>query len=82
MLKRVIGLPGEKIESNAGQIVVNGSPLDEPYVMSEARSSDSWPPLEIPAGHYFLMGDNRSNSSDSRTWGTVAEKLIYGKVRQ
>jgi signal peptidase I len=81
-VKRIIGLPGEEISSTDGVIFVNGQRLDEPYVLDSNRSVDSWGPTKIKPGEYFVMGDKRNNSSDSRMWGTVRQELIWGKVRQ
>ena len=79
-IQRIVGLPGERIESRDGIIIVNGRPLDEPYVADSNRSKDSWGPKLIPQGHYFMMGDNRGNSADSRSWGTVKRELVWAKV--
>lgn len=79
-LKRVIGLPGERVESAAGRISINSQLLSEPYVIEQNQSGDTWGPITIPDGHYFVMGDNRRNSSDSRHWGTVSRAAIWAKV--
>src|SRR5262245_31402132 len=79
-VKRVIGLPGDQIQSVSGQISINGRALVEKYVAAENRSTDSWGPLTVPADEYFVMGDNRHNSSDSRIWGTVKRQAIRAKV--
>jgi signal peptidase I len=79
-VKRLIGLPGDTWEERDGQVFINGKPLDEPYVDDEHRDSDSHAPLEIPPDHYFMMGDNRNGSCDSRRWGTVPEENLIGKV--
>jgi signal peptidase I len=79
-IKRVIGLPGETIASTDGRITINGEPLDEPYVAEANRSNDTWGPVELGEGQYYLLGDNRANSSDSRAWGVVARELVTGKV--
>src|SRR5262245_49901513 len=65
-IKRVIGLPGEKLEIRDGKLFIDGALMDEPYLDSEYISRDSTPvPIEVTQHHYFVMGDNRSNSSDS-----------------
>lgn len=79
-LKRVVALPGDRIESIDGRIHVNGAPLAEPYVAEGNRSADSWGPVVVEADQYFVMGDNRRNSSDSRHWGPVRRDAIWGKV--
>lgn len=79
-VKRIIGVPGDHIESINGSIRVNGRPLVEPYVAEVNRSVDSWGPVTVPHGQYFMMGDNRRNSSDSRSWGLVRREAIWAKV--
>jgi signal peptidase I len=79
-IKRIIGLPHELIEIDEGRVLVNGKPLDEPYVDAKLNlSGRSSPSLKLEADNYYVMGDNRDNSSDSRFWGPVKRDLIYGK---
>ena len=81
-MKRIVGLPGEQVEAKDGVITINRQRLDESYVLEANRSQDSWGPQTVPEGEYFMLGDNRRNSSDSRHWGTVRRGLITGKVVQ
>jgi|GEM_PF-413685 len=83
-VKRVIGLPGETIEIRQNTVFIDGQRLVEPYKyhhLGEERPSQfaNMPPLRIPDDHYFMMGDNRDFSSDSRDWGTVPAEYIFGK---
>jgi signal peptidase I len=79
-VKRIIGLPGELVSERDGAIHVNGERLVEPYVHPSLRGheNDSWP--RVAAGHYFVLGDNRTHSCDSRTWGTVTRGRVIGPV--
>ena len=79
-MKRIVGLPGDEISSTDGRVSIGGKPLEEPYVAEGNRSHDSWGPIAVPADQYFVMGDNRGNSSDSRHWGLVKRSEIWGKV--
>ncbi len=80
-VKRVIGLPGEMVEVRDGVILINNQELNEPYLDSEYNQSlPSYEPKKVDEHYYFVMGDNRDNSSDSRLWGLVPEKYIYGKA--
>jgi signal peptidase I len=90
-IKRVIGLPGETIELRNKKVFVNGQPLDEPYVhfleashgAGEITSFDvreRYGPVQVPDGQYFVMGDNRDNSQDSRYWGFLPRHYIKGKA--
>src|SRR5579862_9337708 len=77
-IKRVIGLPGDTVEIDHGLVVVNGKRLAEDYVPEEYRDRQSLAPERIEPEHYFVLGDHRISSSDSRGWGTVPRKNIYG----
>ncbi len=79
-IKRVIGLPGDRIWIDRGQVWVNGTELFETYVPDRYRDSRSMAELVIPEDSYFMMGDHRSISSDSREFGPVERELIYGKA--
>ena len=78
-VKRVIAVGGETLSISKGQVMVNGRPLEEPYL--NGRTEPEMPPHRIPEGFYFLMGDNRMNSEDSRTFGAVPTERIAGKIR-
>jgi signal peptidase I len=93
-VKRVIGLPGDEVMIRDKVVYVNGVPLDEKYVVHDDptvyqlhtrvpepyRSRDQYGPLIVPKGHYFVMGDNRDRSNDSRYWGPVPRSLIKGRA--
>ena len=93
-IKRVIGLPGETIEVKEKKVYINGQPLDEPYVhfltppsgaseLHEVTSFDvreRYGPVTVPPNQYFMMGDNRDNSQDSRYWGFLPRELMKGKA--
>ena len=79
-IKRIIGLPGDKVEVNDGLVSVNGKQIAEPYVPRDYRDHISTPPAVVPPGEYFVLGDHRSSSNDSRTWGMVPRHFIYGKA--
>jgi signal peptidase I len=79
-VQRIVGLPGEQIQMVEGKVVVDGQALDEKYVADGNRSKDTWGPIGIAEGQYFMMGDNRRNSSDSRSWGAVRRDAIWAKV--
>ncbi|HUB29470.1 MAG TPA: signal peptidase I [Terracidiphilus sp.] len=79
-IKRVIGLPGDRIWIDRGVVWVNGVPLHENYVPQRYRDTRSMAEMVIPDDSYFMMGDHRSISSDSREFGPVERDLIYGKA--
>ena len=79
-VKRVIAQEGDTVRIVDGRVYVNDLPLADDYVPSEFRSHDDWGPTVIQAGYYFVMGDHRNNSLDSRHWGPVPKKYIVGKV--
>jgi signal peptidase I len=93
-IKRVIGLPGESVELREKKVYINGQPLDEPYVhfllppgsmseQHEVTSSDvreRYGPVTVPENHYFVMGDNRDNSQDSRYWGFLPRGYVKGRA--
>jgi signal peptidase I len=79
LIKRVIGLPGETIQVSNGQVQINGQPITEPY-LKDPRINQDTPSLTIPADRVFVMGDNRNNSSDSRSFGPVPISDIVGRA--
>jgi signal peptidase I len=80
-VKRVIAKEGDTVRIVDGRVYVNDVPLHDDYVPPEFRSHDDWGPTVIQQGYYFVMGDHRNNSSDSRHWGPVPKKYIVGKVK-
>jgi signal peptidase I len=80
-VKRVIASEGDVVRIVDGHVYVNDIPLHDDYVPEEFRSHDDWGPTVIQQGYYFVMGDHRNNSSDSRHWGQVPKKYIVGKVK-
>ncbi len=77
LIKRVIGLPGDTVEVTGGNVSVNGVVLDEPYIKAAPTYSGHW---EVPDEHFFVLGDNRNNSSDSHSWSYLPEGNIIGKA--
>lgn len=79
-IKRIVGLPNETVEIREGEVLINGTLLNEPYIdPKNDQSHRSLSELRLPEGAYFVIGDNRDNSSDSRLWGPLERKFIYGK---
>lgn len=83
-VKRLIGLPGETVEvrlkRGEGYVFINGKQLREPYIEPDRRSTEAFGPVKVPQDNYFMMGDNRAQSCDSREWGTVPRGNLIGKV--
>jgi signal peptidase I len=79
-IKRVIGIPGDQVRISYGHVYINGKPQEEDYVPPEYADSRSYPMTIIPPGSYFVLGDHRSMSNDSRDFGSVQRSYIYGKA--
>ena len=81
LIKRVVGLPGDEIEVRHGTLYINGEARKEPYVNDRLRRFQGpYGPTEVPEDHYFMMGDNRGNSADSRVFGPVPEENLVGEA--
>ena len=79
-IKRVVGLPGEWVTVTRGQVLVDGKPLKEPYLWRAFVDRGSYPAVHVGPNEYYVLGDHRDSSNDSRAWGTVNRKYIYGKA--
>ena len=79
-IKRVVGLPGDVVELRLGQLFVNGRRVEESYLSPRFRDDETYPPAEVKKGYYYVLGDHRNSSNDSRSWGEVPEKYIYGRA--
>jgi len=79
-IKRVVGLPGDRVKIDNGVVTVNGKRLSEAYVPEEYRDHNSYTEVEVEPNKYYVLGDHRSSSNDSRSWGTVERSYIYGKA--
>jgi len=79
-IKRVIGLPGETVEIRQGILTVNGTIVPEPYVPPQYEDLNDFGPMRVPKDNYFVMGDHRISSNDSRVFGPVASRFIYGRA--
>lgn len=79
-IKRVVGLPGDEVELIRGELFINGQRVEEPYVPEEFQDSSTYPPTKVSADHYYVLGDHRNTSNDSRTWGTVPREFVVGKA--
>jgi signal peptidase I len=79
-IKRVLGVPGDKVEIRSGAVFVNDARVDEPYLSPAFRDAKSFRSVQVPLGQYFVLGDHRNSSNDSRSWGFVEHSLIYGKA--
>lgn len=79
-IKRVIGLPGDVVAIERGTVLINGKPLEEEYVPRQFRDARDMPPVRVQPDTYFVLGDHRNSSNDSRNWGLVPRRNIYGKA--
>jgi len=79
-IKRVVGLPGDRLVVRRGALFVNGEAVREPYLLARFRDDEDLGPLDVRPGQYFVMGDHRNGSNDSRSWGDVPARYIYGKA--
>lgn len=79
-IKRVIGLPGDTVEVRGSAVYVNGNRLQEEYVQTDTRDYQVYSPITVPEGNYYVMGDHRSSSNDSRHWGCVPAEFIFGRA--
>jgi len=79
-IKRIVGVPGDRVEIDSGAVYVNGRRLEEPYVPQRFRDERSMSEVEVAAGSYFVLGDHRNLSSDSRDFGVVGRGAIFGKA--
>jgi signal peptidase I len=80
-VKRVIAEQGDQVRIVGGRVIRNDVPMDESFIPPEFRSHETWGPAVVPEGYYFVLGDRRNNSSDSRHWGFVPRKYIVGRVQ-
>jgi signal peptidase I len=80
-VKRIVAAEGDTIRSDAGKIYRNDVLMDDSFIPPQYRMQDTWGPVVVRRGYYFVLGDHRNNSSDSRSWGEVPKKYIIGKIQ-
>ena len=80
LIKRVIGLPGDTLQTVDGKVLRNGAPIDEPYLKPGSTTTGIEQPVTVPDGTVWVMGDNRNNSSDSRVFGPIPQTSIVGRA--
>lgn len=80
LVKRIIGIPGDEVNIKDGSVFINGKKMDEPYTKGETSTMDMKFPVKVPAGKYFVMGDNREVSKDSRSFGFIERSRIEGRA--
>jgi signal peptidase I len=79
-IKRVVGVPGDVVELRSGLLYVNSRRVQEQYLRPQFNDGETHSPVEVSKGYYYVLGDHRNSSNDSRNWGEVPEKYIYGKA--
>ncbi len=79
-IKRVVGLPGDQVAFVNGRLALNGKLATEPYLRPEYSDSSSYQAIEVPENHFYVLGDHRNTSNDSRNWGTVERSFIVGQA--